>query len=84
MIRICVNTSYVVNGIEYDNEYDIPDLSVDDEVTFKVSATGGVGDIRYEWYYQAEDNKDELLKNETQNTLTVSKTKKLLKFIIAR
>ena len=74
---ICVNTSYVVNGIEYDNEYDIPDLSVDDEVTFKVSATGGVGDIRYEWYYQAEDNKDELLKNETQNTLTVSKTKKI-------
>ena len=26
---ICVNTSYVVNGIEYDNEYDIPDLSVE-------------------------------------------------------
>ena len=70
-------TTYVVNGEEYDSEYYLPELSVGDELTFKVETEGGIGDISYKWYYEeVPGNGLDPIEGQTQDTLTVSKKKK--------
>ena len=73
-------TAYIINGEQYDSEYDLPELSVGDELTFKVETEGGIGNISYQWYYEevSDEGLNSLnpIEGQTQDTLTVSKKKK--------
>lgn len=56
----------------------MPDLSVGDEITFKVSATGGSGELSYGWYVYKQSSDGyypEKISGATSDTLTVKKEK---------
>jgi hypothetical protein len=75
---LSVSGVYMIGDEEYDYEYNLPSLSVGDEVTLKVKAEGGTGNYNYQWYYvnsSDEGNTYEPVEEAQQDTLTVEKKK---------
>lgn len=75
---LSVSGVYMIGDEEYDYEYNLPSLSVGDEVTLKVKAEGGTGNYNYQWYYvnsSDEGNTYEPVEEAQQDTLTVEKRK---------
>lgn len=73
-------TFYIMNGESYDNESDLPELSVGDEITLSVEAESSVSDLRYQWYRweTIEEDGDERqerkeIPGETNSTLKIKK-----------
>ena len=70
-------TTYIINGQQYDSEYYLPELSIGDELTFKVETKGGIGNISYQWYYEEVPGEGfKPIDGQTQDTLAVSKKEK--------
>lgn len=44
---LSVSSVYIVGDEEYDYEYNLPSLSVGDEITLKVNVEGGTGNYSY-------------------------------------
>lgn len=74
-----VNSIYTFNDEDYYYEYDLPDLSVGDELTFRVETEGGSGNLTYQWYSQiSNDDGDDFtpIEGQVKDSLTVSKKEK--------
>ena len=77
---LSVSSVYIVDDEEYDYEYNLPSLSVGDEITLKVNVEGGTGNYSYQWYRLEKSDDEEYgnykkISGETNKTLVIKKKK---------
>lgn len=75
---LSVRSVYVVNGDEYENYTNMPNLFVGSEIILKVKAEGGKGDYSYQWYKTGKDS--EIIPDAIENTLTISKQEQKMEY----
>lgn len=75
---LSVSSVYIVGDEEYDYEYNLPSLSVGDEITLKVNVEGGTGNYSYQWHKDGEN--DEIIADATGNTLDISKQEQKMEY----
>lgn len=75
---LSVRSVYVVNGDEYENYTNMPNLFVGSEIILKVKAEGGKGDYSYQWYKTGKDS--EIIPDAIEKTLTISKQEQKMEY----
>lgn len=75
---LSVSSVYIVGDEAYDYEYNLPSLSVGDEITLKVNVEGGTGNYSYQWYKDGENG--EIIADATGNTLDISKQEQKMEY----
>lgn len=75
---LSIRSVYVVNGDEYENYTNMPNLFVGSEIILKVKVEGGKGDYSYQWYKTGKDS--EIIPDAIENTLTISKQEQKMEY----